>query len=127
MEREMKDLIQDYRNLSGNVWVPTADVYENDRQVMIFVDIPGVNPDQVKITLGNRSILITGERPGPLPRDVLRIHQMEIDAGVFKRRIPLPGPVDFERSHSTYKNGLLKIVLPKKQKPETIQISIETE
>lgn len=123
----MKDFILTYRNLSATVWVPAADMYENDRQVMIFVDMAGVDPDQVRITLENRGILITGERPRPSPGGVMRIHQMEIDAGLFKRRIPLPAPVDFDNIECTYKNGLLRIVLPKKPQQETVQIRVESE
>lgn len=123
----MKDFIWSYRHLSATLWVPAADIYENDRHVMIFVDMAGVDPDKMRITLENRSILITGERPSPSPGGVVRIHQMEIDAGVFKRRIPLPGPVDFDNIQCTYKNGLLRIVLPKKPRQETVQIPIEPE
>lgn len=123
----MKDFIWTYRDLSATVWVPAADMYENDRQIMIFVDMAGVNPDQVRITLENRSILITGERPRPSPGGVMRIHQMEIDAGVFKRRIPLPAPVDFDNIQCTYRHGCLRIVLPKKPRQEAVQIPIEPE
>ncbi|MFQ5884796.1 MAG: Hsp20/alpha crystallin family protein [Thermoplasmata archaeon] len=122
----MKDFIRGYGNLSATVWVPAIDIYENDRHVVIFVDIAGVNPDQVSVSLENRSIVITGERPTPSPGGVVRIHQMEIDAGFFKRRIPLPGPVDFEESQCTYKSGLLRIDLPKKERRETIQIPVES-
>jgi HSP20 family protein len=127
MERDMKDFIFTFRNLPTTVWVPAADMYEDDRQVMIFVDMAGVDPDQVRITLENRDILITGERPRPSPGEVMRIHQMEIDAGLFKRRIPLPTPVDFDNIQCTYKNGLLRIVLSKKPQQETVQIHVESE
>ena len=123
----MKDFICSYRNLSETVWVPAADIYENDRQVMIFVDMAGVNPNQVRITLENRSIVITGERARPAPEGVMRIHQMEIDAGVFKRRIPLPVPVDFDNIQCTYKNGFLRIILPKRTRQEAVQIPVESE
>ncbi len=123
----MEDYIGRYGNLSATVWEPAADIYENEKQVMILVDMAGVDPDRVRITLENRCILITGERPRPSPPGVVRIHQMEIDAGLFERRIPLPGPVDFDSSQCTYKNGLLRIVLPKKPRQGTIQIFVESE
>ena len=123
----MKDFIFTYRNLSTTVWVPAADMYEDARQVMIFVDMAGVDPDQVRIRLENRGILITGERPRPSSGDVMRIHQMEIDAGLFERRISLPASVDFDSIQCTYENGLLRIVLPKKPPQETVQIRVESE
>lgn len=123
----MEGFIRGYGNLSATAWVPAADMYEDDNGVVIFVDIAGINPDQVKITLENRSILITGERPMPSPGEIVRIHQMEIDAGFFKRRIPLPSPVDFEKCQCTYQSGILRIDLPKKPKRESIRIPVDSE
>jgi len=123
----MKDIIWTYRSVATTVWAPAVDMYENDTEVMVFVDLAGVDSDQVKVSLENRSIVITGERPSPSPSGVMRIHQMEIDAGLFRRRIPLPAPVDFDRIECTYKHGLLRIVLPKKSRQEAFQIPIESE
>lgn len=123
----MTDIIWTYRSVATTVWVPAADMYENDTDVMIFVDLAGVDSNQVKVNLENRSIVITGERPSPSPSGLMRIHQMEIDTGLFRRRIPLPAPVDFDRVECTYKHGLLRVVLPKKPRQETVQIPIESE
>ncbi|MBW2057701.1 MAG: Hsp20/alpha crystallin family protein [Deltaproteobacteria bacterium] len=123
----MKEIIWSYRNLSATVWVPAVDIYENERNVLVLVDMAGVDPDQTKITLENQTILITGQRPRPSPGGVVRIHQMEIDAGVFKRRIPLPGPVDSDSIECTYKDGLLRIVLPKKPRQEMVRIPVESQ
>ena len=123
----MKDFVWTWRGVPTTVWVPSADMYENESHVMIFVDMAGVDPDQVKISLENRGILITGERRSPSPSGVMRIHQMEIDAGVFRRWIHLPAPVEFEKIQCTYRNGLLRMVLPKKTKPEMVRIPVESE
>jgi HSP20 family protein len=123
----MKDILWTYRSVATTVWVPAADMYEDGTDMMIFVDLAGVDPDQVKVSLENRSIVLSGERPSPSPRGVMRIHQMEIDSGLFRRRIPLPEPVDFDKIQCTYKHGLLRIVLPKKPRQERVQIPIESE
>ena len=123
----MKDFIWSYGRVSATFWMPAADIYENDREVMIFVDMAGVDPDQVKISVENRGIVITGERPSPCPGGVMRIHQMEIDAGVFRRRIPLPVSVDFDNIRCTYKNGFLQMVLPKKPRQGAVRIPVESE
>jgi HSP20 family protein len=104
-----------------------ADVYENDRQVVIVVDLAGVDRDHLKVTLDGRAIQIIGRRYSPCPPGSLRIRQMEIDTGEFRRRIVLPGAVMFEESECTYKDGFLNIVLPKETKPEVIQIPVESE
>jgi HSP20 family protein len=127
MERDMKDFIFTYRNVALSGWMPAADMYEDDEHVLVFVDLAGVDPDQVRITLENRGLLITGERPRPSRGNVMRIHQMEIDAGTFRRHIPLPTPVDFEKIQCTYRHGLLRISLPKRQQEEAVQIPVESE
>jgi HSP20 family protein len=123
----MKDFIWSCRGVPTKVWVPAADMYENESQVTILVDMAGVDPDRVKISLEKRGILITGERLSPSPIGVVRIHQMEIDAGMFRRWISLPAPVEFENIQCTYRDGLLRIVLPKKKRPETVRIPVELE
>ena len=123
----MKDFMWSCRGVSMTAWVPAADMYENESQVMIFVDMAGVDPNQVKVSLENRGILITGQRLSPSPSGVVRIHQMEIDAGGFRRWIHLPAPVEFENIQCTYRNGLLRVVLPKKTRPETVRIPVELE
>lgn len=123
----MKDVYWIYRHVSATVWTPAADIYENEKEIMVFIEMAGVGPDQVRISLENRSILITGERSSPCPGGVMRIHQMEIDAGMFRRRIPLPTSVDFDNIQCTYKNGLLRMVLPKRPERERIHIPVESE
>ena len=108
-------------------WHPDADVYEDEGEVTIVVDIAGVDANHLKITLEGQSISIAGVRQNPAPSRLVKIHQMEIDAGVFSRRIRLPGSVFFDRSRCNYKNGLLTIVLPKSSKDRVVHIPIESE
>ena len=123
----VEDMSRNFCLFSPTSWVPMADVYEDDQHIAIVVDLAGVERDNLRVTLDGRIIEITGRRNSPCPLGPVRIRQMEIDTGEFKRRIALPGSVIFEESACTYKEGLLSIVLPKKTKPEVIQIPVESE
>jgi HSP20 family protein len=112
---------------SPTPWVPMADVYEDEQHVVIVVDLAGVDRDRLKVTLDGRIIQISGRRESPSPSGLMRIRQMEIDSGEFRRRIALSGAVSFEASECTYRDGLLRIVLPKITKSEVMRIPVETE
>lgn len=112
---------------SPTSWTPMTDVYENGEQVVVVVDIAGVDKNQLKITLDGRTLYIAGRRQSPFPSASVTIRQMEIDAGEFSRRILLPGFVIFDKSECTYKDGLLRIVLPKRREGQVTHIPIESE
>lgn len=120
-------IIQNPFLFSPAPWVPMADVYEDDQQILIMVDIAGIDRDEIKVTLDGRTIHITGRRPSLCPSGSVRIRQMEIDTGAFTRRIVLPESVIFDEIECTYKDGFLRIVLPKRGKGEAIRIPVESE
>lgn len=72
------------------VWEPPVDVYEDAREIVIVVAMPGVSPERMQVTHEGNVLLVRGARPFPVtnPRHVVR--QLEIPYGVFERRITLP-------------------------------------
>jgi HSP20 family protein len=123
----IQDITRRYYLFSPPSWVPLADLYENDQEVLIVVDVAGVDRDQLKVTLDGRTLSITGKRQSPAPSGSVRIHQMEIDVGEFRRRIPLPEAVIFDKSRCSYRDGLLTVVLAKKSKADVVHVPIDTE
>lgn len=107
-------------------WGPAADVYEDDKEIRIVVDIAGVDPDQLEIRVNGEVIQIAGTRNSPTPSRLVRIHQMEIEHGAFNARIRLPGWVVFEEKKYHYMNGFLTIVLPKRSREEVVRIPIKS-
>jgi len=106
---------------------PAVDSYrtENPAQLVVVVELPGIDPEQVQIVLHDRTLIIAGERIRP-KTDGRRYHQMEIDHGPFQRRIRVHEPVDAEAASATYERGLLRIVLPiAKHPPGAIRVPIE--
>lgn len=93
---------------------PPTDCYrtEDPPEVVIVVDIAGIDPAQVRIDVGERVLLVSGRRRRPHGDTRPSYRQMEIDYGRFERQIPLDDDVDPTRAHATYESGLLKIVVP---------------
>src|SRR5690606_31079029 len=77
------------------VWEPPADVFEDDREVVVVVALPGVDADRVEVAAEPGALVIRAERPQPLGRSRHVLRQLEIPYGFFERRIALPpGPLE---------------------------------
>ncbi|MGA2292194.1 Hsp20/alpha crystallin family protein [Bradyrhizobium sp.] len=71
-------------------WEPPIDVLETDREFLIMVALPGVDPDQVEAVIDNGTLVISGRRVLPDELRNARIHRLELPQGHFERRIVLP-------------------------------------
>lgn len=102
---------------SNTGWHPAADMYETDESIVIVVDISGVSPKNVGLTLFRNTLLLQGvrvEQSGPPSR---QYYKMEIPYGPFERLFHLPSPVRSDDVQAAYKDGLLTIILKKCDKP----------
>jgi HSP20 family molecular chaperone IbpA len=101
-----------HRSRTTPAWEAPCDIFESDEALTILIALPGVEPDQIKVTLSAGVLIVSGE--APLPREVsdARIHRLEIPHGHFQRRIELP-PARFEISGRHLANGCLKLQLQK--------------
>jgi HSP20 family protein len=108
---------------------PQVDVYRNDDPptLTIVVELPGVDPAEVKLVVAPQALLIAGERGRP--RDCGHYQQMEIDYGPFQRQVTLDEDVDPENASATYERGILTVKLPIAPKPtprESVLITVRT-
>ncbi len=103
---------------------PAADVYETAESVVVVVEIAGVNPDEIEISVQGKSLTVRGERLDRQHHLSRLYHQMEICCGLFERSVALPAEVDPERASATYSDGILAIVLPKVQRQVARQVRI---
>jgi len=71
-------------------WEPPIDVLETEREILIFVALPGVDPEQVEAVIENGTLVISGDRVLPAELRNARIHRLELPQGRFERRIALP-------------------------------------
>ena len=108
-------------------WRPLTDVYETDREIVIIMDIAGITPQDVNVQLDNNILILRGIRREQGGGHKRHYHKMEIDFGLFERRIELPAPVDYQRVSTRYAQGFLEIRLPKQEKkgPGRVVIPIE--
>lgn len=110
---------------SGNgsrTWVPTLDVLETDEHFLIFVDLAGVEEEQVAIELENDVLTISGTRPAP---EAGQIRRHERAYGDFVRTLTLPTGVDPDHIEADFRNGVLEVRLPKpaQLKPKRIELA----
>ena len=93
-------------------WEPPVDVLETEDEVLIFVALPGVNPDQVDAAIEDGSLVVAGRRVLPPELRTAVIHRLELPQGRFERRIPLP-PGRYDAVRLAAGEGCLLISLRK--------------
>jgi HSP20 family protein len=105
---------------------PSVDVIEEENQVRVEVEMPGVDPKDVEVSVGENSVTIRGEKKVELKDEDKSYHRTERPFGSFQRTIALPIEVDTERAVAAFKHGVLKITFPKtEQTRKKVPIKIE--
>jgi HSP20 family protein len=108
----------------GGAWAPAVDIYEQEGNIVLKAELPGVDPKDVDIRLENNVLTLRGERR--IDNEVNResYHRVERAYGAFSRSFTLPSVVNQEQIKADYKDGLLKVTLPKREEAKPKQISI---
>ena len=99
-------------------WVPTVDVEEDDQEYLIKAEVPEVDKKDIKITVQNGVLTIQGQRRRETKENGHRARRVERAYGMFVRSFTLPEDVDDERIRAEFKDGMLRLHLPKTEKPE---------
>ena len=93
-------------------WIPAVDTYEIEEGLVLLVELAGVSPDEITLTIEERTLTLSGCRPEPGGECKVRLHRMEIDYGPFERKILLPQGIDPGGIEAKYRDGFLRIVIP---------------
>jgi HSP20 family protein len=106
-------------------WAPPADIYETEDELVVALDLPGVDPNMVDIRVENNVLTIRGERQFEEKQNKDNFHRVERSYGAFARSFTLSTFVDADKIRASYKSGVLSINLPKAEavKPKRIQIA----
>lgn len=96
----------------GFTWQPLLDIFERPEGISIVAELPGVEKDQVNVTVEHNMLSISGVRQKAIPADTQRVHQMEIPYGPFARSVELPAESDTDRIAAKYERGYLTIEIP---------------
>jgi len=90
-----------------------AETWETAHSVVIRVEIPGINEDDLTVDIEGNVLRIRGEKHTGLEQEVRRYHLVERAYGHFERRIPIPHGVDVGKAEVSYRSGVLVVILPK--------------
>ena len=108
------------------MWIPPVDIHEYTNRFELYVDLPGVDPATVELTLDGGILTLSGERaqPARIGSDEVQGVRMERGHGHFHRRFVLPDTVDSEKVNASGSHGVLTVTIPKQAKamPRRIQI-----
>ncbi|MCU0844317.1 MAG: Hsp20/alpha crystallin family protein [Spirochaetes bacterium] len=131
--KEINQLFNDFfaigpSSLSESGWMPTVDVEEDDKEVRIRAEIPGIEEKDLSVTLENDMLTIAGEKKEEKKDEKKEENRRYVISerrfGSFHRTIRLPEGVDREKIDASFKNGVLKIAIPRKETPEAKRVKI---
>jgi HSP20 family protein len=108
-------------------WLPRVDVSENDDAFVIKAEIPGINKDDVKVSLDTGVLTLQGERRQEREEKGWRFHRMERSYGHFMRCFTLPANVDADHLKASFHNGLLEVDIPKLEKATSHAVQVPVE
>ena len=100
----------------GRGFAPQLDVTETDKSVLISAELPGLEPDDIDISLDRDVLTISGEKHAESEEKGARYYRVERSFGSFSRSIPLPSEIEADKIDATFKRGVLKVNLPKTKK-----------
>lgn len=108
-------------------WVPSLDISETKGELVVKVDLPGIDPKEMDISLNDDVLTIKGEKKQEKEEKEEGYHLVERNYGSFTRSIRLPKEVQSEKIKAVYKNGVLRITLPKSKEAMRKEIKIKVE
>ena len=108
-------------------WLPATDVRETETEYVVEADVPGLKKEDLTLTVQEGILTIRGERKKEEEVKKDNYHRVERTHGKFERIIELPGNVDEAKVTATFKDGVLRVALPKheEEKPKQIEVKVE--
>lgn len=110
-----------------STWTPAVDVYEDENSFLIKAELPEINKDDVKVNLHDNTLSISGERRFENEQKRDGYHRVERSYGEFYRSFTLPPNVNTDAINAQFKDGVLRLTLPKKEEAKPKQISVNVE
>ena len=108
-------------------WNPAVDIVENKDNYILKAELPGMNKDDVKITLENNLLTIRGEKKNEYDKKEGNYHRVERSYGSFERAFTIPGSIKANDIDAQYSDGVLTLTLPKAEeaKPKMIDVKVK--
>jgi HSP20 family protein len=112
----------------GNIltanWVPATDISEDANTIQVTMELAGVEPDDVRISLENNVLTVRGEKRQEEEENDDRVYRVERIYGMFQRTFVLPNTVEPERIEAQYENGVLRVRIPKAERARPREIPV---
>jgi HSP20 family protein len=130
LQREMNRIVNDFApGTSGNF--PPINVWAGEESVFLTAELPGVEPDQLDVSIVGDSVTLSGERSAQQSGDNggdqgVKYHRQERWQGSFSRSMQLPFRIDAENVEANFRNGVLEIRLPRAAEDKPRKISVST-
>ena len=126
IDRLFDDMLGHTAMQSQSAWSPAVDIREDDKELTIVAELPGMKPEEVEITSDNGILTVRGEKSETRKEgDERRYHLVERSYGSFARSFQLPQGVDESKIEAGFDNGLLTIRIPKAALPQPKRIAIQ--
>lgn len=113
--------------LTRSDWSPSVDITEDEKEYTISTDLPQISKDDVKVVVENGSLIIKGERKRETEHKDKKVHRIERSYGSFYRSFSLPEDSDGNGVSANFKDGVLRVSLPKSEekKPKHIEVRVD--
>ena len=121
------DNLLDLDGETGSAWIPNADILETRDALVLKVELPGVAPENLSVSVQSGHVTIVGEKSQPLANNA-RFHAAERQFGPFRRTIHIGAPVNSRMAEAVLDNGLLRISFPKvpNRRGEEVPVEVKT-
>jgi HSP20 family protein len=113
--------------IARGAWNPSVDIFENKDQIVLEAELPGMNREEFELTIENNVITLHGERRFEKKDESDNYHRVERSYGSFTRSFTLPQSVSAENASAEYRNGVLRVTLPKREEIKARRIEIQGE
>jgi HSP20 family protein len=110
--------------IGRGAWNPTVDIYENKDQIVLEAELPGMKREDFELSVENNVITLRGERRFEKKDESDNYHRVERSYGSFTRSFTLPQSVSGEGATAEYTNGVLRVILPKREETKSRRIEV---
>jgi HSP20 family protein len=107
-------------------WAPAAEVFETPQAYLVNIDAPGINPEEVQVTLVGDTLTVHGERKAPERSENESLHVSECAYGTFTRSFTFPAPVAADGVEASSKHGVLTVTVTKAKEAQPRRIQVKS-
>lgn len=106
-------------------WYPSLDIKETSDKVQVSAELPGMQKEDIKVSIRDNILHLSGEKKREEEEKDANFHRVERFYGVFSRSVNLPAPVEISKVEAFFKDGVLRLILPKAEQEKPRQIEIK--